>query len=101
MKKLFFVATLLVAGVMSAKVGTPNRKCIKDDARKSIEYLPIKKLGGVEKVNIPSFITAGACSNWITVDASCGARYYLCSDHYENMEELMDDVDYFDDAKCN
>ncbi|CAI9687868.1 hypothetical protein HZQ11_06120 [Elizabethkingia anophelis] len=42
----------------------------------------------------------GACSNWISVTASCGVNYYLCSDNYKNKEEVGDAVMYFDKAKC-
>lgn len=37
------------------------------------------------------------CSSWITVN-SCGT-YYLCADNYETTGDVLDAIDYFDEAK--
>ncbi|WP_313376855.1 hypothetical protein [Chishuiella sp.] len=40
---------------------------------------------------------AAPCSHWIKV-TSC-QTYNLCGDNYSNGEEVMEAVDYFDEAK--
>lgn len=40
---------------------------------------------------------AAPCSSWITVN-SC-KTYYLCADNYENGQEVLDAVEYFDEQK--
>lgn len=64
----------------------------------------IEKVGLMPKsiltINYPMVLSASVCSHWITVIASCDKKYYLCADNYENIEDLTETINYFDDAKC-
>jgi len=40
------------------------------------------------------------CSNWVEVDPGCDNHFWLCTDSYEDVEDLMADVLYFSDGRC-
>ncbi|MCT3728870.1 hypothetical protein HZQ12_09520 [Elizabethkingia anophelis] len=60
----------------------------------------MKNFNKISRIMLKNINGNGACSNWISVTASCGVNYYLCSDNYKNKEEVGDAVMYFDKAKC-
>lgn len=78
MKKLLFVAALGVAGLMSAGV-----------SKTACDTKAVKLLQNYEDDY-----------DWITISSPCGAVYFLDGNDYCTMDDLMDDVNYFDGQKC-
>lgn len=40
------------------------------------------------------------CSNWVEVDPGCDNHFWLCTDNYDNSQELIDDAVYFSNGRC-
>lgn len=89
MKKIFFIAALSVAGLISAK-GNADKKTIKksiNTEKKAISKKNSKK-------------TKAAAYNWIKVTSPCGAVYYLEASDYSSLDSFVSDVVYFNLQKC-
>ena len=89
MKKLLVMATVLVAGMVSAKGTTGKAIVEKAKVEKKVESK--QKKSPLLKV----------CSNWVTVTSECGTKFYLCSDRYKTSEDLVEAADEISDIKCN
>lgn len=76
MKKILFASVFALMGTFAMANET-----------KTTEEKPEEK-----KVEV-----AAPCSSWITVN-SC-KTYYLCADNYQNGQEVLDAVEYFDEQK--
>ncbi|NIF05074.1 hypothetical protein F3J23_06425 [Chryseobacterium sp. Tr-659] len=90
MKKIIFIVTLGVAGLMSAKGITDKEitKKIKTTA---------KKARNCSRVSIKA---KTGYYNWIQVTSPCGAVYYLEASDYDSIQAFTDDVTYFNAQKC-
>lgn len=40
------------------------------------------------------------CTQWVTVNRSCGGQFYLCKDNYATDEDLMRAVIHYDAVQC-
>jgi len=89
MKKIFFIAALSVAGLISAK-GNADKKIIKKSVNTEKKAVN-KKASKRTKVVV---------YNWIRVISPCGAVYYLEASDYNSVESFTDDVIYFNAQKC-
>ena len=87
MKKLLLVATLGVAGFMSAK-----SEVVKSDLKTEQNKSETQK-GPGDKL--------AACSSWITITSPCLTVYYLCADNYSDSDELAKAIAEINDQKCN
>lgn len=59
----------------------------------------MKNLKRLSKMELKK-VVGGVCSHWISVTASCGKTYSLCSDNYSNGQQLEETVRELDDIKC-
>ena len=85
MKKLFFVAALGVAGLMSANV--VNKQELKAEDVKNQEQL---------------FKSKTVAYSWVAIISPCGKVYYLAYESYANcsMDDLYGDIAYFNAQQC-
>ena len=83
MKKLMFVAALVVAGMVSGK--TSNKKLLDLQPQNSML----------------NFIKLPVVYDWVKVTTSCGKVFYLNGSDYTNCYEcLQEDARKFTDAQC-
>lgn len=86
MKKLFFIVTLGVAGMMNATV--INNLSV--DLEKTLETT----------ASSSAVLLAPPDHAWIAVPTWCGKIFYLDINHYSSEEELISAAAHFTDAQC-
>ncbi len=89
MKKLLLVATLGVAGLVSAN--NPN-----SEKKNSTEE---EKTTTVE-VTKENSSKASRIYDWYPVTTDCGQTYYLDLNMYDSLGAFLNDVDHFNEIKC-
>ena len=90
MKKIFFIAALGVAGLVSAK-GVADKK-----VGKKAETIEKKAVNN--KVSIKA---KAAFYNWVGVSTWCGKVFYLDASDYSSMDELSDAATQFTNQQCS
>jgi len=95
MKKLLFVATFCVAGLMSAK----NAEAKKQEAKK--ETVESKSNESTAQDLQKDLKVALKPIVWIGVSTWCGKVFYLDANDYTSMDELNDAATYFSDQQCS
>jgi hypothetical protein len=80
MKKLLVMATVLVAGMVSAN-GTTGKTIVEKEKSEKLLLLP------------PTY-------NWVTVVSPCGKVYFLDANNYSTPTDLLCAVIDFNIAKC-
>lgn len=85
MKKLFFIAALGVAGLMSASIN--------NDAFASCKTIDSTLQFDIVSISPPQY-------EWVTVTTVCGKVFFLDANMYSCYEELQEDSRIFTDAQC-
>ncbi|MBS1571550.1 MAG: hypothetical protein JST62_04015 [Bacteroidetes bacterium] len=90
MRKLFLVATIGVAGLMSAKEQSVKNICI------------ISSENGKELVIMNTLLVDN--HTWIAIDSGCGQQYFLDLNHYTDdlagLKAFQNDIAFFSEQKC-
>lgn len=84
-EKLFFIAALVVAGLMTA--------AISNDAFESCKTIDTTLKFHIASLAQPEY-------EWVTVTAACGKVFFLDANMYSCYEELQEDSRIFSDAQC-
>ncbi len=56
---------------------------------------------GIIKADSKKIQDKKICNSWVKVTSECGTVFYLCSDNYDNFNDLKNSALYFSDIKCN
>jgi len=95
MKKLLFVATICVAGLMNAKNAEIKKPELKRETAESKSNESTKQDSQTDlKVALKPIA-------WIGVSTWCGKVFYLDANDYTSMDELNDAATYFTDQQCS
>ncbi|WP_124640992.1 hypothetical protein [Amniculibacterium aquaticum] len=90
MRKLFLVAALGVAGLMSAKEQIVKNICM------------ISSESVIESESMNTLLVEG--HTWIAIDSGCGQQYFLDLNHYSDdvagLKAFQDDIAFFSEQKC-
>lgn len=87
MKKFILLSALSFAAFTSAKEKPKEKADVKKESSQK------QKKGTKAKLQ-------RICSQWYTIEAPCGAIYYLCGNNYWGMDDLHAAMDEFNDIKC-
>ncbi|GAA4162829.1 hypothetical protein GCM10022217_30970 [Chryseobacterium ginsenosidimutans] len=101
MKKIILLAAFSVAGLVSA-----NNSIFKKEEPKSKEKTQVKESSSKEnekenKNETDDENSRRTCTLWYTVEAPCGAVYYLCGNNYWDYHDLHQAMDEINEIKCN
>ena len=86
MKKLFFIAALGVAGMMSASICNN----VNVDLEKTVETT----------VKADLILVTPPDHVWVAVPTWCGKIFYLDLNHYSSEEQLISAAAHFTEAQC-
>ena len=89
MKKLFFIAALGVAGMMSASE-TSNNICSSSSSDNAVAF----------SLNLNTVSLVPTEREWVTVTTGCGKVFFLDANMYDSYEGLQEDSRIFTDAQC-
>lgn len=101
MKKIILLVAFGVAGLVHA-----NNTILKKEDPKSNEKKGTKESSSTEnkeesKSETDDENSKRTCTLWYTVEAPCGAVYYLCGNNYWDYHDLHQAVDEINEIKCN
>ena len=100
MKKLMFVAALVVAGMVSAGNITSSQEKVEVAENQKSNALNILKIG----MKNTSQSAYNGNHNWIAIDSGCGQQYFLDLNHYTDdlagILAFQKDIAYFSEQKC-
>jgi len=74
MKKFFFLYALLLLSFSSTTANTDNS---------------------------PKEINPKVCSHWVEVNPGCENIFWLCTDNYDDIYELVQAAEFFSQARCD
>ncbi|PQA95647.1 hypothetical protein B0A69_04530 [Chryseobacterium shigense] len=100
MKKIILVSAFGVAGLLSAK-GAPVPNTTVQPKEKTEVSKGISEEKQFKEDSKSENETARTCTQWYTIEAPCGAIYYLCGNNYWGTQQLHAAMDYYNDVKCN
>ncbi len=99
MKKMFFIAALAVAGLVSANTtGEIRKEANAENAKEKTVLVESKDQKGVAQA---LKVTFKPQYDWVTIVTPCGAVFYLDYNDYSTTEAFWDDVHHFAAIKCS
>ncbi|WP_431611744.1 hypothetical protein [Chryseobacterium sp. 'Rf worker isolate 10'] len=97
MKKMFFIAALAVAGMVSANTTEIKKDGNAENAKEKTILVESKNQKGVAQTLKVTFKPY----NWVTIVTPCGEVFYLDYNDYSTTDAFWDDVHHFAAIKCS